>query len=106
MKLQTVRAIYKDGTLVFADPRLAPKGVKEVVLTYLEESPTEMKAQVDPIQVLRWRGKGERLMEKLLESRLLDRKHDANFIDELLEQPVKVPGFKPLGRDACHNGDA
>jgi hypothetical protein len=33
MKLQTVHAIFKDGTLVFADPRLAPKGVKEVVLT-------------------------------------------------------------------------
>ena len=46
MKLQTVHAIFKDGTLVFADPRLAPKGVKEVVLTYLDESPTELKAQV------------------------------------------------------------
>lgn len=76
MKLQTVHAIFKDGTLVFADPRLAPKGVKEVVLTYLEESPTEMKAQIDPIQVLRGRGKGERLTEKLLRARREDREQD------------------------------
>jgi hypothetical protein len=76
MKLQTVHAIFKDGTLVFADPRLAPKGVKEVVLTYLEESPTEMKAQVDPIQALRGRGRGERLTEKLLRARREDREHD------------------------------
>jgi len=24
------------------------------------------------------------------------------FIDELLEKPVKIPGFKPLSRDASH----
>ncbi len=106
MKLQTVRAIYKDGTLIFTDPALAPKGMKEVVVTYLDESPTELQAQVDPIQVLRGRGKEERLTKKRLEFRLLDRKRDANFIDELLGQPVKVPGFKPLSSDACDNGDA
>lgn len=106
MKLQTVHAIFRDGTLLFADPRLAPKGVNEVVLTYLEESPTELKADVHPIKALRGRGKGERLTEKLLESRLEDRKSDTNFIDALLERPVKVPGFRPLGRDASHNGDA
>ena len=76
MKLQTVRAIYKDGALVFADPALAPKGVKEVVVTYLEESPTEAFGRVDPIQVLRGRGKGERLVEKLLQARREDREHD------------------------------
>jgi hypothetical protein len=25
-----------------------------------------------------------------------------SFIDELLEKPVKIPGFKPLSRDASH----
>jgi len=29
-------------------------------------------------------------------------KRDKEFIDELLERPVKVPGFKPLSRDASH----
>ena len=29
-----------------------------------------------------------------------------DFIDELLERPVKIPGFKPLSRNASHNGDA
>lgn len=29
-------------------------------------------------------------------------KSDKGFIDELLEHPVKVPGFEPLGRDASH----
>jgi hypothetical protein len=76
MKLQTVRGIYKDGTLVFADPALAPRGVKEVVLTYLDESPTEMKVEVDPIKALRGRGKGERLVEKLLRARRDDREHE------------------------------
>ena len=76
MKLQTVHAIFKDGTLIFADPRLAPNGIKEVVLTYLDESPTETKAEVDPIKALRERGKGERLTEKLLESRREDQEQE------------------------------
>lgn len=76
MKLQTARAIYKDGTLVFADPALAPKGMKEVVVTYLDESPAEVIGGVDPIQLLRGRGKGERLVEKLLRARREDREHD------------------------------
>lgn len=76
MKLQTVRAIYKDGTLVFADPALAPKGRKEVVVTYLDESPAEVIGEVDTIHLLRGRGKGERLVEKLLRARREDREHD------------------------------
>jgi hypothetical protein len=40
-RLQTVHAIFKDGTLVFADPTLAPKIGAEVVVTYVAESPTE-----------------------------------------------------------------
>ena len=76
MKLQTVHAIFRDGTLIFADPRLAPNGIKEVVLTYLDEFPTEMKVEVDPIKALRGRGKGERLVEKLLRARREDREHE------------------------------
>ena len=33
-------------------------------------------------------------------------KRDKDFIDELLERPVNVPAFRPLSRDASHNGDA
>jgi len=29
-------------------------------------------------------------------------KRDKDFIDELLERPVKVPGFQPLSRDASY----
>jgi hypothetical protein len=29
-------------------------------------------------------------------------KRDKDFIDELLEQPVNVPGFQPLSRDASY----
>ena len=76
MKLQTVRAIYKNGTLVFADPALAPKGIKEVVVTYLQESPAEVAGGVDAIKLLRGRGKGERLVEKLLRARREDRERD------------------------------
>ena len=71
-----MHAIFRDGTLLFADPRLAPKGVKDVVLTYLDESPTEMMVAVDPIKALRGRGKGERLVEKLLRARREDREHE------------------------------
>lgn len=76
MRLQAVRAIYKDGSLIFADPALAPKGVTEVLVTYLEESTTEALHGVDPIQALRGRGKGERLVERLLQARREDRERD------------------------------
>ncbi len=57
MKLQTVRAICKDGILVFADPALASKGTKEVIVTYFEESIAEATGGADAIQLLRGRGK-------------------------------------------------
>ena len=76
MKLRTARAIYKDGNLVFADPALAPKEATEVVVTYVEPSEVGTTAQADPIQALRGRGRGERLTEKLLQSRREDRQRD------------------------------
>lgn len=76
MRLQAVRAIYKDGVLVFANPALAPKGGTEVVVTYLEEFQTEALRGVDPIQALRGRGKGERLVERLLQARREDQERD------------------------------
>ena len=75
-KLQAVHAIFKDGALVFADPALAPKNGAEVVVTYVEESPTEALGNGDPLGALRGRGKGERLVEKLLQARREDREHD------------------------------
>jgi hypothetical protein len=76
MRLQVVRAIYKNGTLIFAQPELTPRDGTEVILTYLEEGSVEERPAVDPIQALRGRGKGERLVEKLLESRREDRERN------------------------------
>lgn len=66
MKLQTARAIYKDGHLIFIDPGLAPEDGTEVVVTFLER-PRREDVAVDPIQALRGRGKGEGLVDKLLQ---------------------------------------
>ena len=76
MRLQVVRAIYKGGTLIFTQPELTPRDGTEVIITYLEEGDMEEQSGVDPIQALRGRGKGERLVEKLLQSRQEDRQHD------------------------------
>jgi hypothetical protein len=76
MKLQAVRAVYRGGTLIFTQPELAPRDGTEVILTYLEEGETEDQAEMDPIQALRGRGKGERLVEKLLQSRREDQQRD------------------------------
>jgi hypothetical protein len=75
-RLQAVHAIFKDGALVFADPALAPKNGAEVVVTYIEESSTETLSNGDLLSTLRGRGKGERLVEKLLQARREDREHD------------------------------
>ena len=76
MKLQVVRAIYKGGTLIFTQPELTPRDGTEVILTYLDEGQVEGHRPVDPVQALRGRGKGERLVEKLLESRREDRERN------------------------------
>jgi hypothetical protein len=76
MRLQVVRAIYKDGTLVFAHPELTPKDGTEVVVTYLEDDGIEGRSILAPIHALRGRGKGEPLVERLLQSRREDRERD------------------------------
>ena len=76
MRLRTARAIYRDGNLIFADPTLAPKETTEVIVTYVEASELGTVGQLDPIQALRGRGRGERLTEKLLQSRREDRQRD------------------------------
>ncbi len=76
MRLQVVRAIYKGGALIFPQPELTPRDGTEVVLTYVEETEKEVKPTADPIRALRGRGKGEHLVEKLLQSRRKDQQHD------------------------------
>jgi hypothetical protein len=76
MKLQTVHAIFKNGTLIFADSTLVPKDGTEVVVTYLKEPKAEALEGRDPIKALRGRGKGERLVEKLWQVRREDREQD------------------------------
>lgn len=76
MRLQVVRAVYKDGTLIFAEPELTPQDGTEVILTYVEEEEKIEQPIMDPIRALRGRGKGERLVEKLLQSRREDRQRD------------------------------
>jgi hypothetical protein len=83
MRLQVVRAIYKNGTLIFTQPELAPRDGTEVILTYLDEGGVEDRPLVDPIQALRGRGKGERLVEKLLESRREDRERNESTATSL-----------------------
>ena len=74
--LQAVHAIFKNGALIFADPTLVPQDGTEVVVTYFEAPHTEGPRGVDPLHALRGRGKGERLVEKLLRARREDREHD------------------------------
>ena len=76
MRLQVVRAIYKGGTLIFTQPELTPRDGTEVILTYVEAGENEEQRTMDPIRALRGRGKGERLVEKLLQSRREDRQRD------------------------------
>ncbi len=76
MRLQTARAIYKDGTLIFAAPRLVPRDGAEVIVTFLWEFEEHITPRVDLIQALRGRGRGEGLVEKLLQSRQEDRELD------------------------------
>lgn len=74
--LHAVHAIFKNGALIFADPTLVPRDGTEVVVTYFEAPHAEGSRGVDPLRALRGRGKGERLVEKLLRARREDREHD------------------------------
>ena len=76
MKLQTVRAIYKDDKLIFADPRRIPEDGDEVVVTFVEKPRDQAATDMDPIQALKGRAKGEGLLERLLQSRREDRERD------------------------------
>ena len=73
--LKAVRAIYKEGKLIFADEEMAPKDGAEVIITFLEDS-NESVPEIDAIVALRGRGKGEKLVEKLLQSRREDLERD------------------------------
>jgi hypothetical protein len=74
--LRTVHAMFKNGMLIFADPTLVPQDGTEVVVTYFEAPQAVDPPGVDPLRALRGRGKGERLVEKLLRARREDREHD------------------------------
>ena len=75
MPLQTVRAIYKEGRVIFVDPDSLPADGAEIVIIY-ERSKRESISVQDPIRALRGRGRGEQLVEKLLESRAEDLEKD------------------------------
>ncbi|MDM8548958.1 hypothetical protein QUF72_02725 [Desulfobacterales bacterium HSG2] len=76
MTLQTVRAIYKDQRLIFADRNLVPENGAEVVVTFINKLQSKIMLKGDPISELRGRGKGEKLVERLLLSRREDQKRD------------------------------
>jgi hypothetical protein len=76
MGLQVMRAIYKNGTLIFANAESGPTDGTEVVVTFLEEFRPKPRPGEDVLQSLRGRGKGERLVERLLQARREDREHD------------------------------
>ncbi len=77
IRLQAARAIFRDGVVVFADPTSAPSGVTEVLVTYAEQSPqVEGDDRAGAIRALRGRGKGEGLVDRLLQARREDREQD------------------------------
>lgn len=98
MGLQAVHAIYKDGKLIFADPEMTPKDGTPVLVTYFVQPRMQSVIDMDPIQALRGRGKGERLVEKLLQSRREDRERDAILVhkDPEFEQVKAIVRVLPL----------
>ena len=76
MRLQVVRAIYKGGALIFTQPELTPRTGLRSFSPTLKKVEKEEQPTVDPIRALRGRGKGEHLVEKLLQSRQEDRQRD------------------------------
>ncbi|MFB3042236.1 MAG: hypothetical protein ACE1ZS_10635 [Candidatus Poribacteria bacterium] len=73
--LKAVSAIYKEGKLIFADKNKVPKDGAEVIVTFVQDS-NENPSKIDAIAALRGRGKGEKLVEKLLQLRREDLEHD------------------------------
>ncbi len=74
--LQTVHAIYKNEKLIFADRTLIPENGSEVIITFIDKSPPETILKTDLVQELRGRGKGENLVQRLLQSRREERDRD------------------------------
>jgi hypothetical protein len=81
MRLQTTQAIYANGKLIFLDPELAPRDGMEAVATFLED-PQGLTIS-NTIQALRGRGRSEKLVERLLQSRQEDRAHDERVANHL-----------------------
>jgi len=77
--IKAARAIYKRGRLTFFDKTEIPKDGTEVVVTFTDDISDKIPVD-EAIKALRGRGKGERLVEKLLESRREDlEKDDKNY---------------------------
>ena len=74
--LKSAHAVYREGKLIFANEQMAPKDGTEVIVTFFEDSSKTVSSPIDAIVALRGRGKGERLVEKLLKSRREDLEHD------------------------------
>ena len=75
--LKTVHAIYKKGRLIFANEQMAPKDGTQVIVTFSEGSEENISEEMNAIKALRGRGKGEKLVEKLLKERREDFEHEA-----------------------------
>lgn len=75
-ELQTTRAVYREGRLIFPTPGTAPKNGAQVVVTYVHEAAESQGSGEDPIVALRGRGKGEGLVRRLLRSRRQDRERE------------------------------
>jgi len=71
MRYQTAQAIYTNGKFIFADPAYTPRSGTEVVVTYVVQN--ENVTIANTLKTLRGRGKGENLVEKLLQMRREDR---------------------------------
>jgi hypothetical protein len=73
--LKATRAIYKEGKLFFMDEKIAPKDGTEVIVTFFEDS-EENTSSIDAINALYGRGRGENLVDRLLQSRKEDLESD------------------------------
>ena len=73
MKMLTIKGIY-DGKKIEPVEEIPFKDKHRVIIVFLEEpvEETDLKPETDPIKALRGCAKGERLTEKLLESRKED----------------------------------
>ena len=84
--IRAARAIYKKGRLTFLDKTVVPKDGTEVIVTFTDDSSDRIPVD-EAIKALRGRGKGERLVEKLLESRREDLKKDERYFCKLKQPP-------------------